>query len=522
MTIQETISQGEGYDLEFKRVPNEERIKYLKTVVAFANGKGGTILFGVANDGSVSGIDKSRVFAEMDGIADSIYNACSPRIPIDIGIENVKEKSVIVLDVLAGSRCPYFIKAEGDKDGVYVRVGATTQRADDATRHELALEAEGRSFDSEPCPNAKITEARIAALCASMYRIARSNARSESERKAVRKITPNQLQAWGIISKVRNRWIASNAYALLTGDRAFATRVKCGVFKGDSKAVFVDRREFTGPIYEQIEEAHKYILAKINMGCVFEGIQRRDLYELPPDALRELVINAFVHRNYFEHDAPIFVAVYDTRVEITSPGGLPRGLTVEKVLAGRSKIRNHALAEAFNYMNVIEEWGSGLRRVLEELAAYGVKPLQIEDGGIDVRVNVFRNAALGGEESEDNRYVERGSRSDRQKSTPKEVGVNERVNEKVNERVNERQAAIIAIVSDNPYITQSELASRLGISLVHVNKNMKKLQGLGVIRRVGPDKGGHWEVLQGQGRRSEPQLQSDAGSSPPQREGAGN
>lgn len=526
MTIQETISQGEGYDLEFKRVPNEERIKYLKTVVAFANGKGGTILFGVANDGSVSGIDKSRVFAEMDGIADSIYNACSPRIPIDIGIENVKGKSVIVLDVLAGSRCPYFIKAEGDKDGVYVRVGATTQRADDATRHELALEAEGRSFDSEPCPNAKITEARIAALCASMYRIARSNARSESERKAVRKITPNQLQAWGIISKVRNRWIASNAYALLTGDRAFATRVKCGVFKGDSKAVFVDRREFTGPIYEQIEEAHKYILAKINMGCVFEGIQRRDLYELPPDALRELVINAFVHRNYFEHDAPIFVAVYDTRVEITSPGGLPRGLTVEKVLAGRSKIRNHALAEAFNYMNVIEEWGSGLRRVLEELAAYGVKPLQIEDGGIDVRVNVFRNAALGGEESEDNRHVERGSRSDRQKSTPKEVGVNERVNEKVNEkvneRVNERQAAIIAIVSDNPYITQSELASRLGISLVHVNKNMKKLQGLGVIRRVGPDKGGHWEILQGQGRRSESQLQSDAGSSPPQREGAGN
>ena len=162
-------------------------------------------------------------------------------------------------------------------------------------------------------------------------------------------------------------------------------------------------------------------------------------------------------------------------------------------------------------MNVIEEWGSGLRRVLEELAAYGVKPLQIEDGGIDVRVNVFRNAALGGEESEDNRHVERGSRSDRQKSTPKEVGVNE----KVNERVNERQAAIIAIVSDNPYITQSELASRLGISLVHVNKNMKKLQGLGVIRRVGPDKGGHWEILQGQGRRSEPL------PSPSQREGAG-
>ena len=106
MNIQETIRQGEGYDLEFKRMPNEDRVRYLKTVIAFANGKGGTILFGVANDGSVPGIDKSRVFAEMDGIADSICNACSPRVPIDIGIEDVGGKSVIVLDVLAGSRCP--------------------------------------------------------------------------------------------------------------------------------------------------------------------------------------------------------------------------------------------------------------------------------------------------------------------------------------------------------------------------------------------------------------------------------
>ena len=186
-------------------------------------------------------------------------------------------ESVIVLDVLAGSRCPYYLKAEGDKDGVYVRVGATTQRADDATRHELALEAEGRSFDSEPCPNAKITDARIAALCSNMYRIARRNARDESERKAVRKITANQLQAWGIISRSRNRWIASNADALLTGDRAFATRVKCGVFKGDSKAVFVDRREFTGPIYEQIEETISNMTRRSSSPCTTRAWRSRRL-----------------------------------------------------------------------------------------------------------------------------------------------------------------------------------------------------------------------------------------------------
>ena len=394
MNLEDEITRGESSELEFKRVPNEDRTKYLKTVVAFANGRGGRILFGVADDRTVVGIDKDKVFQEMDGIVDSIAHACSPRVPVDVAVQAVGGKDVIILDVLAGSRCPYFVKAEGDKDGVYIRVGATTQRSDDATRHELALEAEGRSFDSEPCPGAKIDDKRIAALCAYMYRIARKNAKNETERRSVKKVTPDQLQAWKIIAKARDRWIASNAYALLTGDGAFPTRVKCGVFKGDTKAVFVDRREFTGPIYGQIEEAHKYILAKINMGCVFEGLQRNDLYELPPDALRELVVNAFAHRNYFENRAPIFVAIYDTRVEIASPGGLPRGLTVETALSGRSKIRNHALAAAFNYMKIIEEWGSGLRRVSEELAAYGAKPLQLEDGGLDVRLNVFRNPPL--------------------------------------------------------------------------------------------------------------------------------
>ena len=84
---------------------------------------------------------------------------------------------------------------------------------------------------------------------------------------------------------------------------------------------------------------------------------RHDRYELPPDGLRELVINAFAHRNYFDHDAPVFVAVYDTRVEITSPGGLPRGQTAEKAISGCSKIRNKAIAEALSYMRYVEGWG---------------------------------------------------------------------------------------------------------------------------------------------------------------------
>ena len=232
--------------------------------------------------------------------------------------------------------------------------------ADDATRRELAFLSEGRSFDGEPCPRAKIDDKRIKSLCATMYRIDGKNCDTEEERRTVKRITPQQLEAWGVISKVHGKWMGSNTYALLTGDPAFSIRLKCGLFKGNDKAVFLDRREFDGSVMSLIDEGISYLLAKINMGCYFKGAFRHDRYELPPDEMRELVINAFAHRSYLEHDAPVFLAIYDNRVEITSPGGLPRGQTADRALAGYSKIRNDVLAKALNYMRYIEEWGSGL------------------------------------------------------------------------------------------------------------------------------------------------------------------
>ncbi len=135
MNLKDEILGGESYTLEFKRVPNEDRIKYLKTVVAFANGKGGRILFGVANDRTVVGVPGEQVFQQMDAIADSISNGCAPQVPMDISIEHIDGKSVIALDVFAGTRCPYYLKSEGERNGVYLRIGATTRPADDAAWH---------------------------------------------------------------------------------------------------------------------------------------------------------------------------------------------------------------------------------------------------------------------------------------------------------------------------------------------------------------------------------------------------
>ena len=102
-------------------------------------------------------------------------------------------------------------------------------------------------------------------------------------------------------------------------------------FKGTDRAVFLDKREFTGPIYTQIEEAVDFVLRNIRLGATIDGLVRKEKYELPPEAIREMIINAHCHRNLLDESC-IQVAVYDDRLEVTSPGGLYNGLTYEEVM----------------------------------------------------------------------------------------------------------------------------------------------------------------------------------------------
>ena len=130
------------------------------------------------------------------------------------------------------------------------------------------------------------------------------------------------------------------------------------------------------------------------MGATIVGIYRQDVYEIPPDAIRELIINAMVHRSYLDHGT-IQVAVYDNRLEITSPGKLPMGQTVERMKEGYSKIRNEALAHAFAYMNLIEHWGSGIPRIIDKVKAAGLQEPEFIGGEVDLRINIYRRQVDG-------------------------------------------------------------------------------------------------------------------------------
>ncbi len=124
-----------------------------------------------------------------------------------------------------------------------------------------------------------------------------------------------------------------------------------------------------------------------------KGIFRQDVYELPVDSVRELIANAVAHRSYLE-PGNIQVAIFDDRLEVTSPGMLLNTVSLKKIVEGYSKLRNPAIASAFAYMKIIEKWGTGIPKVLRECREYGLPEPELIDFDGDFRVNMFRKTAV--------------------------------------------------------------------------------------------------------------------------------
>ena len=157
---------------------------------------------------------------------------------------------------------------------------------------------------------------------------------NEEERKTVQEVTKEQLLNWKVLKQSGEEILATNAFVLLTSDYFRFSKIQCALFKGNDRDIFIDKKEYSGPLYEQIEAAYQFVLRHINLSAEIEGLVRKDAYELPVAAIREMIINAICHRNYMDNSC-VQVAIYDNRVEVTSPGMLFGGLTLEEAMNGR-------------------------------------------------------------------------------------------------------------------------------------------------------------------------------------------
>ena len=461
MTIEEILT-GESKNVEFKENLPEKSIKYMKSVVAFANGTGGKIIFGIADKTrEVVGFDKEDVFKKMDAIANAISDSCEPAIIPDITLQTVDGKTVIVVEGSEGRQRPYYIKALGRDGGVYVRVAGTTRLADEYMIKELLFEGSNRYYDQALCTGVNVTDEDIDALCKAMKEQAVQNARTEEQKASIKDVGRQQLRSWGILIERDGKDYPSNAFAILTGNGGLHVATQCGVFKGTTKAVFVDRREYTGPLWEQIDEAFQFVLRNIHLGATIVGIYRQDIYEIPPDAIRELIINAMVHRSYLDHGT-IQVAVYDNRLEITSPGKLPMGQTMERMKEGYSKIRNEALAHAFAYMNLIEHWGSGIPRIIDKVKAAGLREPEFIGGEVDLRINIYRGQDASNDINNANKVPDTiEEQPDTANKVPDTMEKMPDTTEEVPD--NEQEQQIYKYVSEKESITTAETVVLLGV-----------------------------------------------------------
>lgn len=460
----EEIKNGENKEIEYKRELPKHSDKYMKSVIAFANSYGGKIIFGVEDKTrEIVGVEEEKAFQIMDSIANAISDSCEPAIIPDITLQTVENKKLIVVEIAASTQRPYYIKALGRENGVYIRVSGTTRHADETRLKELMFEGANKSYDQAICLGFEITDKDIVDLCDSLYETAVNNCYSEETKQEIKKPTRNNLLSWGIIAEKDGKTYPTNSFALLTGNEIIPTKIQCGVFKGDNRAIFVDRREFTGPIQNQIEEAYKYVLSKINLGAEIDGLYRQDMYELPIGSIREIIANAVTHRSYLE-PGNVQVALYDNRLEVTSPGMLLNGVTIEKIKKGYSKVRNRAIANAFSYMRIIEEWGSGIPRMFDEFSKYGLAEPELVDMDGDFRVNFYRSS------------------------------VTLKVTEKVTDKFTEREMSVIRLIKNNPRITTTAMSMELGKSRKTISAIIKSLKDRNVIEREGSDRNGIWII----------------------------
>ena len=351
----------EGKTTEFKREYTDD-LKY--AVLAFANTDGGKIYIGINDDGSVRGVQDAD--DTMLRITNMIRDVVKPDVTMftECAVEQMAEQSVIVLTVQRGTARPYYLAGKGVRpEGVYIRQGASSVPASETAILNMIKETSGDCYEDARSLNQQLTFD-----AAEAHFQVRQLPFGEQQKR-----TLNIIGADGTYTNL----------GMLLSDQCVHT-IKMAVFDGSKKSVFRDRKELTGSLLEQIEDAYSYIDQFNHTRAEFEGLRRIDKRDYPAEALREALLNAVTHRDY-SFSGSTLISIFDDRIEFVTIGGLVRGLSFDDILLGVSVLRNQKLANVFYRLKLIEAYGTGILKINESYADYDVQPqFEITDNAFKI------------------------------------------------------------------------------------------------------------------------------------------
>jgi predicted HTH transcriptional regulator len=436
MDLLEILKRPEGKTLEFKRDLSSPDAA-LKAIVAFANMAGGRLLIGVE--------DKTRhvrgVIDPLDleeRVANLVSDRIAPRLVPEIEILPWRRTQVLALRVHPSPSRPHVLTREGPAGGVYVRVGSTNRRADAELIEELRRFARGEGFDEQPMPglDSEALDFRAASESFAPYR----------------KIARRDLETLRLVTEHQGRKAPTVGGMLLFGkdrERHFPDAwIHAVRFGGTGKTRILDRAEIRSVPVRGVEEAIAFVQKHAWHGAEIGAVRRTDRWNLPPEAVREAVINAMVHTDYAQRGAPIRLSIFDDRLEVENPGLLPFGLTIEDLAHGVSKLRNRVIGRTFHALGLIEQWGSGIQRMTAACRAAGLAAPVFEELATRFRLTIATT----------------------------------RVGPSV---VDETDEAILESLGRGQGLATSEVARAIGLSPRATRTRLARLVGRGLVREIG-------------------------------------
>ncbi len=446
--IRKQIALGEDSCHQFKAdIHNADSLA--AEMCAFSNSEGGKIFIGVRDDGSIPGLKPE----DVGRINQLISNSASQHVrsPLTVHTENVPVDTgrvVIVLTVPKGLDKPYF-----DKNGViWLKSGSDKRRVH--SKEELRrLFQSADLFHADELP----TRAAIGKL--------------------------DQIRFRDFLRDVGDNGMLNLAGVLLFAEQPELIKpqfvVKAIRYPGNDihSSNYLDTDEFVGPLSRQFDGALGFVKRNLARVQGDGGVNSPGTLEIPETVFEELLVNALAHRDYMI-SAPIRLFIFDNRVEIISPGHLPNNLTVDKIRAGNSNIRNPILVSYIaKGMLPYKGIGSGIRRALDEW-----EDIDFDDDreGTLFTVTIYRRSIKSSEKN-------RGGAGEKHENG----GVVEEGSEKSSEKSSEK---ILELLLSEPKMTISQLAERLGIGTRAVEKQLANLKERKLLERIGPAKGGYWQV----------------------------
>ena len=446
---------------ELKRILNDA---FEKEVDAFLNTLGGQILIGIEDNGTVCGVENADQVALS--IADRIRNNILPSAMglFTVEIRQEEMRSYLVVTVAGGLERPYYLKKYGmTPNGCYTRIGTQaspmTQNMIDGFFSRRIL----NTLHNVVSPNQELTFTQL-----KIYY-------QEKGYDAAGSYFLKNLDLFTEDGKY-------NYAAYLMADHN-GTSIKVARFRGTEKLDIVERNEFGRCclIKSALNVLERLNVANTTVVRVGGKAQRKEIRLIDPAALREAVLNAIIHNDYINGAYPVF-EIYDDRIEIISSGGLPVGLSEKEFFAGRSLPRNKELMRIFSDMDLCEQLGSGMKKILR---IYPQSVFSVSEHFIDVRFDYAEEAM---------KILREQNQADNQKPNVSDDRINDRINVIINGKITEIERNIMELISEQPNATTDMFCQKTGKTARTVSRALKSLQEKGYLKRIGSRKSGVWEI----------------------------